>query len=231
MMTHVSIPSRPMSAVGERNLGLLAQRSFERRGDYPALLFEGRWHRSGELWSRSQRLAAGLAELGVAPGDRVVVCMANCPEVSIAYQALWLAGAVVTPATFLLPAPDLRHVIADAEARAVITTPEFVDKVTEATDGLDHVRFVICTEAAGRDGVLALAELERADPRPIVRARRRRPRRAALHRRHHRSRQGRDAVARQPVLLRRPGPRRRPRARRQPRAHHAARCRTPTACW
>ena len=157
-----------MSGVGERNLGLLAQRSFERRGDYRSLLFEGRWYRSGELWARSQRLAAGLAELGVAPGDRVVVCMANCPEVSIAYQALWLAGAVVTPATFLLPAPDLRHVIANAEAGAVITTPEFVDKVTEATDGLAHVRFVICTEAASRDGVLELAELERGDPRPIV---------------------------------------------------------------
>jgi long-chain acyl-CoA synthetase len=158
-----------MSAVGERNLGLLARRSFERRGDYPSLLFEGRWHRSGELWSRSERLAAGLGELGVAPGDRVVVCMANCPEVSIAYQALWLAGAVVTPATFLLPAPDLRHVIANAEARAVITTPEFISKVLEATEGLEHVRFVICTEAAGTaDDVLELADLERADPRPIV---------------------------------------------------------------
>ena len=168
MMTRGSIPSRAMSPVGERNLGLLAQRSFERRGDYPSLMFEGRWHDSGELWSRSQRLAGGFAELGVAPGDRVVVCMANCPEVSIAYQALWLAGAVVTPATFLLPAPDLRHVIADAEATAVITTPEFIDKVIEATEGLVHVRFVISTEATGGDGVLALAELERADPRPIV---------------------------------------------------------------
>jgi len=156
-----------MTAVGERNLGLLAQRHFESRGDYPSLLFEGRWHSSGELWSRAQHLAAGLAELGVAPGDRVVVCMANCPEVSISYQALWLAGAVVTPATFLLPAPDLRHVIGNAEASAVITTPEFVDKVIEATAGLEHVRFVICTEAAG-DGIVKLADLERADPHPIV---------------------------------------------------------------
>ena len=222
MMTRGSIPSRAMSPVGERNLGLLAQRSFERRGDYPSLMFEGRWHGSGELWSRSQRLAGGFAELGVAPGDRVVVCMANCPEVSIAYQALWLAGAVVTPATFLLPAPDLRHVIADAEGAAVITTPEFIDKVIEATEGLDHVRFVISTEATGGRRRARPGRTRASRSAPDRRALRRRPRRAALHRRHDRPRQGRDALPRQPVLLRPPGPRRRPRARRQPPADDAA---------
>jgi long-chain acyl-CoA synthetase len=36
-----------MSTVGERHLGLLAQQSFERRGDYPSLLYEGHWHSSG----------------------------------------------------------------------------------------------------------------------------------------------------------------------------------------
>ncbi|HEY2316728.1 MAG TPA: AMP-binding protein [Solirubrobacteraceae bacterium] len=156
-----------MTAPGECHLGRLAERSVEVRGDYPALLFEGRWHRSGELFTRSQRLASGLAELGIAPGDRVVVCMANCPEVSIAYQALWRAGAVVTPATFLLPAPELRHIIADAGARAVIATPEFIPKIAEAVEGLDHVGFVIATEAGGAE-VLELSELERAGPGPLV---------------------------------------------------------------
>jgi long-chain acyl-CoA synthetase len=156
-----------VSAVGEHNLALLAQQGFARRGDHPSLLFEGRWHSSGELFARSERLGAGLAELGIAPGERVVVTMANGPEVSLTYQAVWRAGAIVTPATFLLPPQELRHVIADAQACAVVTTPEFVAKVMEATQGLDHVRFLICTEAGG-DGVVALAELERAQPRPIV---------------------------------------------------------------
>ncbi len=156
-----------MTAVGAHNLARLVEQSHERTGDYPALLFEGRWHTSGELVSRSQRLAGGLAELGISPGDRVVVTMANCPEVAIAYQALWRAGAVVTPATFLLPPHELRHVIADAGASAVITTPEFAPKVTEAVAGLDGVRFVVCTEAVG-DDVLPLASLEEADARPIV---------------------------------------------------------------
>ena len=156
-----------MSASGDHHLARLAQESYERRGDYPSLLFEGAWHGSGDQFERSQRLASGLAALGVAPGDRVVVTMANCPEVSIAYQALWRAGAVVTPATFLLPAPDLRHVIADAGATAVLTTPEFAPKVLESVSGLDCVRWVICTEDLG-DGALSLQELEQADPKPIV---------------------------------------------------------------
>src|SRR5438874_12284762 len=100
-----------MSAIGEHNLARLAESSFERKGDYRTLLFDGRWYNSGELAERSRRLASGLAELGVCPGDRVVVMMANSVEVGIVYQALWRAGAVVTPAMFLLPAPDLRHVL------------------------------------------------------------------------------------------------------------------------
>jgi long-chain acyl-CoA synthetase len=156
-----------VSAAGEHNLGRLAERSLERRGDYPALLFEGRWHGSAELFQRARRVAAGLAELGVAPGDRVVVTMANCPEVGVLYNALWRAGAVVTPATFVLAAEDLRHVIADAEACAVVTTPEFVAKVHEAVAGLECVRFIICTEETGA-GVLALGSLESAEPAALV---------------------------------------------------------------
>ena len=162
-----SPPARRTDAVGEHNLGRLSEEAFERRGDYQALLFEGRWHRSGELFERSQRIAAGLGELGLAAGERVVVTMANCPEVTIMYQALWRAGAVVTPATFLLPAPDLRHVIANAEAAAVVTTPEFLPKVKEAIEGLAHVKFVLCTEDAG-EGVLPLASLEAAAPGDVV---------------------------------------------------------------
>jgi long-chain acyl-CoA synthetase len=153
-------------SVGEHHLGRLVERSFQRRGDYESLLYEGAWHRSGELFERARRLAGGLAELGVAPGDRAVVCMANCPEVTITYQALWLAGAVVTPAMFLLPAEDLRHVLADSGARAVVTTPEFLPKVLEAARGVATVRHVISTAAA--DGAIALSEVGTADPRPIV---------------------------------------------------------------
>jgi long-chain acyl-CoA synthetase len=152
--------------VSEHNLAHLAEQAFERRGDYEALLFEGRWHTSGELHERSLRLAGGLAELGIAPGDRVVVTMANCPEVGISYNALWRAGAVVTPGNFLMPPEELRHVIANSEASAVITTPEFADKVREASDGVESLRFVISSGSV--DGFVPLSDLEQADPAPIA---------------------------------------------------------------
>ncbi len=156
-----------MRALGEHNLARLAERAFQRRGDYPSLLFEDRWHRSGELYERSCAAAGGLTELGVAPGDRVVVTMANCPEVGIIYQALWRAGAVVTPATFLLSSEELHRLIVDSGAAAVVTTSELLDKVLEASAGIESVRAVINVgEPAG--GALSLAELERARPGSIV---------------------------------------------------------------
>ncbi len=170
-------PSRPgaarvniVAAVADANgynLAALSERSFERRGDYPSLLFEDRWHTSAELFERARRIGGGLVELGIAPGERVVVTMANSPEVALSYNALWRAGAVVTPAMFLLPAEDLRHVISNAGAVAVITTPEFLDKVHAATDGLAGVRHVICTGEPPA-GALALSELERSAPAAIV---------------------------------------------------------------
>jgi long-chain acyl-CoA synthetase len=159
-----------MSPSASRHLARLAEEGFERRGDHQALLFEGHWHTAAQLFDRSARLAGGLSELGLAPGDRVVVSMANCPEVSISYQALWRAGMVATPAMFLLPEEDLRHVLSDSGARAIITTPEFLEKAQAAAAGLPELRHVLCTEDPGGAGgaVTTLAELEQVDASPIV---------------------------------------------------------------
>ena len=150
-----------------KHLARAAEDAFERRGDYESLLFEGRWHRSGELFERAAAVATGLAELGIAPGERVAVTMANCPEVGVIYQAVWRAGLVATPAMFLLPADDLRHVLADSGARAVVTTPDSLDKVRQAVTGIDPRPLVICTDDAA-DGVISLPELEAAPAGAIV---------------------------------------------------------------
>ncbi len=142
--------------MAEKNLAVAAERLLERHGDHESLFFEGVWHSSGVLHERARRLAAGLRDAGVSPGDRVVVLMANCPEVGIAYNALWRIGAVVTPAIFLLPPPELKHIVDDAEARFVLPTPEFASTAREAAPGAR----VISTDE--------FAELESGGEAPIA---------------------------------------------------------------
>ena len=127
----------------DTNLARQAERALERQGDYDSLCYQGRWHRSGELAGRAARLASGLADLGVRPGDRLLVLMANCPEVLITYQAAWRAGAVVTPLIFLVTEDELRHAVVDSGAVGVVTTAEFLPKVTAALAGAPDVRFVL----------------------------------------------------------------------------------------
>jgi long-chain acyl-CoA synthetase len=122
--------------LAELHLALQAEEARSRLGDYDALWFEGEWLRSAELHDRAARFASGLRKLGVEPGDRVVVLMANCPEVGIAYNAIWRAGAVVTPVIFLLPPAELGHIVSDSAAKLVLATPELAGN---APDGVPVV--------------------------------------------------------------------------------------------
>jgi long-chain acyl-CoA synthetase len=153
--------------IGEHNLARLAEQSLDRLGDRDSVHFEGEWLRSAALFDRATRLAAGFAELGVGAGDRVVVMMANCPEVGICYSALWRAGAVITPAVFLLPPAELRHLLVDSGAVAIVTTPELLLTVELAADAVDTLRWIICAET-DEAGIVNLESLEDAAPGEIV---------------------------------------------------------------
>ena len=153
--------------MGERNLAVLGERSFARLGDRESLFFEGAWYRSGDLYERARRLAGGLVRLGVRPGDRVVVTMPNMPEVGVAYNALWRAGAAITPAMFLLTDSELRHILDDSEAVAVITSPEILPKVQLAAPGVETLRWIITT-GPPVEATVSFDELEQAEPAGIV---------------------------------------------------------------
>ncbi|MFF0869237.1 AMP-binding protein [Nonomuraea sp. NPDC003560] len=116
----------------EQTLGQLAEESWNRFDDHDSVFYEGVWHRSHALAGRARRMCGGFVEAGVRPGDRVVVMMATSPEVPIVYQALWAAGAVVTPVVFLVGAEELRHILLDSGAAAVVTSPELVETVRAA---------------------------------------------------------------------------------------------------
>ena len=154
-------------AYGGHHLAALGEQAVERTGEHASLFFEGQTFRNTELAARAAHVGGGLLALGVSPGDRVVVLMANCPEVVVTYQALWRAGAVVTPVVFLLSTVELVHVLVDSGAVAVVTTPEFLPKVTDAVAAAPEVRHVVVVGPAGA-GTTAYAALEAAEPAGIV---------------------------------------------------------------
>ena len=148
--------------VDASTLARRAEAALERLGDHPSLLFEGVWQTSGELAARARRAAAGFVALGVRPGYRVLLFMANCPEVSVTYAALWRAGAVATPVLFLLTEDELRHVLADSGAVAIVTTPEFLPKLLLVAEG----RPVVVVDGEG--GTTTFADLEGGSELTIV---------------------------------------------------------------
>jgi long-chain acyl-CoA synthetase len=150
-----------VNSVGRRNLARLAEEARERHGDYPAVSFDGEWLGSGELFSRAGRLAVGLSERGIGPGDRVVVTMENSPDVLVVYDAVFRAGAVIVPAIFLLTADELRRIVSDSGAVAVVTSPALRQTVDAATSGIEGLRLVVSLGAE-------LEALEATDPGPIV---------------------------------------------------------------
>ena len=160
----------------EKNLARQAELAFEQQGDYDTLCYEGAWHTSGQMADRGSRLGTGLAGLGVRPGDRLLVLMANCPEVLITYAAAWRAGAVVTPLIFLASEDELRHALNDSGAVGVVTTVEFLPKVSAAVigNGAPDVRFVLVpgagSAAAAAPGVpvLDFDEVASAEPGSIA---------------------------------------------------------------
>jgi long-chain acyl-CoA synthetase len=160
----------------DENLATQAELALERQGDYDSLYYQGQWHTNGQLADRAARLATGFAGLGVRPGDRLLVLMANCPEVLITYTAAWRAGAVVTPLIFLVSEDELRHALIDSGAVGIVTTAEFLPKVSAAVAGAPGVRFVVVPGATaqtqGEAGpgvpVLDFAQVASASPGTIM---------------------------------------------------------------
>ena len=75
------------------------------------------------LWS--ERIARGLADASVRPGDHVALVMANYPEFIAAKFAIARAGAVCVPINFLNRRDELGYVLKQSDAALLITMDRF----------------------------------------------------------------------------------------------------------
>jgi len=147
------------------NIAVLGERNIETFGEYDTVFFEGRNYTNVELLDLARKFSAALTGIGVAPGDRVGVMLPNIPEIGACYGGISRMGGVVMPMVFLLAVPEIRHILADSGAAAVITSPEFYPNVLEATKELDRAPQVIILGDPVPEGTLSFQTLvDQAQP-------------------------------------------------------------------
>ena len=99
---------------------------FSANGAKTAIIWEGdggetRTVTYRELWGETNRLAAALAALGVARGDRVGIFLPMLPETAVALLAVAKVGAVAVPVFSGYGAEAVAARLADAGAVALVT--------------------------------------------------------------------------------------------------------------
>jgi len=90
-------------------------------------------HRGGDaLLARGARLAGGLRALGVGEGDLVGVLLRNDPAFADIVHACRIAGAYYCPINWHFTAEEVRFLLADSGARALIVHAGLLDGVRAA---------------------------------------------------------------------------------------------------
>jgi crotonobetaine/carnitine-CoA ligase len=121
------------------------------RGEETFLHFEERTVSFDELNANVNRVANGLADLGVGIGSGVAIVMGNSPEWLFVYLATQKLSAYAVPVNVALKGEGLRYVIDHSDATVVVMDPARVDAVASVATGTPQVRrFVVdATDAPG----------------------------------------------------------------------------------
>ena len=138
----------------QADLGTIVARSAQRYGPKLALVAGLRTLTYQALDDLCDRVAGGLRELGVRPGDRVSLYSPNRWEWVVAYHAALRAGAVVNPINVMLTPEEVAFVLNDCGAAAIFTAGETAEVMVGLTRAVPTLRRVISFDPVGGDVTL-----------------------------------------------------------------------------
>ncbi len=148
--------------VAETTVCVRFQRTVAERADAVALRTKGgltsiTWREYG---ARVRALAAGLAGLGVRPGDAVAILLTNRPEFNLVDTAAMHLGAVPFSIYTTSSVEQIRYLLEDSGSRVAITERALHDRLRAAAQGTALAHVVVVDDPP--DGTLGMAELEAA---------------------------------------------------------------------
>lgn len=97
--------------------------------EVPAVDFFGHTKTYREIKDEVDRVAGGLADLGVKKGDHVALILPNCPQHVVAFYAVARLGAVVIEHNPLYTSEELEHLFEDHRADIVIAWDMVIDNI------------------------------------------------------------------------------------------------------
>jgi long-chain acyl-CoA synthetase len=101
-------------------------------------------HSWTEISDAVGKLRAGLAALGVKPGDRVAILSDNCPEWIVVDQAVLGLGGVVVPLYTTSGLEETAHVINDSGAKVIAANgPDMIKKILGLKSSMPAVTDII----------------------------------------------------------------------------------------
>lgn len=120
-----------------------------RSGDARALTIEGRGKTYAGLDHDTDRVATGIAALGLEPGDRCALMMKNSLENVDTWFGLAKAGVVELAIHSAARGNLLRHLLTQGDARAIAIDEGFLPALAAVIDDLEHLRHVVVLRESG----------------------------------------------------------------------------------
>ncbi|MFL6140154.1 MAG: AMP-binding protein [Frankiaceae bacterium] len=130
------------------NLADLVRRTATATPDKIALLYREQRLAWGALDTAVDRAAGGLLALGLDRGDRVAMLMGNIPELVVAYFGALRAGLVAVPINTGYTVEELRHLLADSGARAIVCGRGLAETAAAAAAAVPGVERVVVADVA-----------------------------------------------------------------------------------
>ena len=119
------------------------------RDDRIAIRCQGTSVTYGELAANVDRAGNALKALGVDVEDRVVIQCLDSPAFVYAFFGAIKIGAIPVPTNTLLTPHDLRYILEDARAVAIVVSAPLLPKVLEIRKELPRLRHVLVAAGAG----------------------------------------------------------------------------------
>jgi long-chain acyl-CoA synthetase len=108
---------------------------------------------------RVEKIAGGLAALGLKRGDTIGLMLNNRPEFHVVDTAAMHLGATPYSVYNTYTADQIAYLVSDAENAVIVTEPQYLDTVMAVKEQCSSVEHVIDVTGSGRDGTISLSEV------------------------------------------------------------------------